>query len=482
MIALIFILKLQKLVMIMNQIKQVFLIVLILMFSSSIFASGFYLDSSVNEFQIYTSNEKPQIQLEFESKSSEQLQVEKIKFDGTSISYTNLPRNISPNEKVNLNFTFPNSVDLVSNSVDVELEVKPTNELISDELELVGDPLEFTVNYLPSNTAITHYSSQKSPLKQVLSFGPIIRGDDEELHLHFEHRIVKYEFQVDNQYFTSEEFISSELQDIPDTVSIDVSSLNSGSYDVTVAYENIAGDVNVQTFILTIADLPLAITKVYNKADSNSYPYYFNSKFNTNEIYASSRNYDLVFETNYEATCYFEQAVEFKDYFNVIPITNQVKEHRIPIELFQSSVRKAGMWIMCENVQSPFKEEERVYLSEKIFNEKTLIDFIYLDSQNDFDITYSYPKEIITFTPPIVEAHTNHDSFCEYSVTNKENYVLMQANSNYLEHKKNDSINFPLGNIVVNLKCTDKVYNIAEERLEFEVKSSKRYSISIMGT
>ena len=446
---------------------SIFLVSLTLSYSSQ-----FYLDTQNQEYQVFTSNIDPQLSLNFTSKSLEDLYINRAWFNSVLVEDSPFPIQISPLSSQIMDISLPSSIDLRVENVDIELELSSNQESQDSSLETTGDPLKFTLHYISNNTKVLYYSSLDNLEEQELTTEAILRGDDDELYLHFNNRITQYDLQLNGETFSYKEFVSVVLQDMYDTITIDMTSLQSGEYDASLLYTDIAGNTYTQDFILIIADLPLEISKVYSKVDSNTYPYYYHPNFQTQEIYSSSRNYNIQFETNYNATCYVEQVTEFKPVFDVEPFSTQKKKHSIPVEIFDSSHLKRGMWIMCENLNSPYKDEERVYLSEKLFGEQSLLDFVYLPSQ-EFEITYIYPREIVTHSTPRIEAQTSHESFCEYALFNKENYTLLAPSSNFLTHTKEDSQDLGLGDITVYVRCIDKLYSIKEETLNFEIDPQK---------
>ena len=469
--------------------KKLFLIFLIsCLLYSPIYSSQFYDDVFANQYVVYTPNEQPTIELSLESKSSQELQVSRIFFDGIAREYPFLPVNISPNEEIDLSFLTPSNVDVTSNEVQVELEIIPASEELEDlNLELIGDPRQFVIRYLKNNTEITQYFSQRNPELQPLALDPILRENDERLTLLFSNPIVAYQAYFENEsldfeFFQSEEFTSSIISDIPNQAELDISFFNPGTYTIQMYYKDIAGSEYLETFTLTIADPPLEIVKVYSREDSSSYPYYFNPIFDTNTVHSNIKNFDFVFETNHEATCYFRTLSTFReiedDTLLPQPFSSRAVEHRLSIEIPQNSDRLEGVWIMCENELSPFRKEERVYTSEEMFNSKTLISFVHLPTRNDFEITYVYPTGIVTATSPVIEAHTSHKSFCEYSFTTTGSRILMDFNDDFTQHFRNDSTVFNIGANTVFLRCIDELFNIDEKTLTFTIDPSQGTQIT----
>ena len=451
--------------------KGVLIVLLLSSIMLSSYATNFYFDESTNNHVIYTSNTIPSIELNLQSQSSEELSIDRILFDTESETYPFLPQIIQPYEEVDVSFILPSDLDLTREDIDVNLEISIPNNLIDDNLDLVGDPTEFQIRYIPDNTQIVQYSSFRDPQKKLLS-SPILRGDDSDFKLYLNNNISFYEVQIDGVFFDSNSYDVSRLQDLIDVIELDISSFESGSYQIVIFHRDVAGNENSITFTLTIADLPLQVTKVYSRADSQTYSYYFNRSFGGTEFNVNSfqRMFNFEFETNFNATCYVERVSEYRDYFNSEPETIQQLKHVVSIDIPTPSTTLEGIWIMCENTDSPFMEEERVYLSEVMFGNKGLIDFQFIEQRTDFEITYFYPTGIVTFSPPRVELHTNYKSFCEFSINNRGNYILMSnLDEDGLKHYNNNSLNSILGNVTLYSRCVDELYNVDEMELNFEI-------------
>lgn len=455
---------------------RVFLLITLLSMSALIsHSANFYEDTENEEFFFYTSNPSPTIDLSIESQSNSVLRVDSILFNSESREYNFLPQEILAYESANISFNFPQNLinELAQNAVFVELEISSSSTNTQNSVKTIGDPTSFNIEYIDS-TQITHYSSQKEPSKNPLSQVIVLRGNDEEITFHFNNKIVEYDISIGSQISDSASFESNILSEVPNQFSTNIQNLRPGTYPVEIFYKDIAGNENIESFEISISNPPLEISKVYSMQDSKEeYNYYFNSKFNENRIYSNTKTFDMAFETNYEASCYIEQVGEFKDSFDVNPKTEQVKTHSLSINMPSSSSMLQGMWVMCEDVRSNFREEERVYLSEKLFENKELIDFEYIEPRDDFTINTARPNGVITYTPIKLEATTNYPSVCQYSISNQTNYMSSNTSSNFLQHFKSNVLPVNEGEFEVDVTCIDKLYNTDTKILDLEIDTSQ---------
>mgnify|MGYP006267613379 CR=1 FL=1 len=446
-------------------------------FVSNSYSSNFYEDLENENFVYYTSNSNPQIELEIDSQSNSILTINSILYNSEPRQYTFLPQEILAFGSADVTFNFPQNLvsELRQNPISVELDISSSSSNFGNNIKTIGDPTSFFIDYI-NRTTIIHYSSKKDPSLKSLSQILIMRGDDSEITFHLDNKIVEYEIQIGSQINESGIFSSNILGEIPNQFTTEISTLEAGRYPVEIYYKDIAGNEEIKNFELAISNPPLEITKVYSMQDSKSlYNYYYNSKFNENKIYSNSRNFEFVFETNYEASCYIEQVSEFRDFFNANSKTNQVRTHVLNISIASTSSQKDGIWIMCEDVNSNFREEERVYLSEKLFQNRELIDVEYIESRNDFSITSARPSGVITYTPIRLEATTNYPSVCEYLISNTEQSRNLDSNfsANFLRHYKSNVLPINEGEFDIEISCTDKLYNIDTTTLNIEIDTSR---------
>lgn len=452
-----------------------FIAVFFLIFSMPLVnAVSFFEDTTTGVFNYYTANPNPIFEVNFESRSSQVLVINSVEFNRVNRDLPSLPMDIEPFQSVELTFPLPSDLQFDDGNSQLEVWFDIFARGVrnnSRDVEIAGDPSRFVVHYISEQTQVTHYSSQKNTQRTPLSQFLILRGDDEFVEFHFNNPIVEYEVVINSQSVASRSINSRVLDDIPSTVRVETSQLSSGTHPVRIFAKDITGREFTQEFDLTVANPSLRITRVFTNEDDSSLGYYFNRRFEGLDVYTSQREFALTFETNFNASCYLQRVEEFRESFNVNPITNQVTFHELPIELFDRSDVLEGIWVMCEDVNSPFREEERVYLSEEMFGQRELFNVRFLSSRDDFEIINARPEGIVTYSPITIEATTNYPSFCEFQILDSNSWQSLNtdSSSNFLNHRREGVLSNQEGEIEVVIRCRDQLFNTDTTSLNIEI-------------
>ncbi|MFP4402171.1 MAG: DUF3244 domain-containing protein [Candidatus Nanoarchaeia archaeon] len=434
----------------------------------------FYQDRETEEFTTYVSTVEPTIDVSITSESNRVILFERVLYNQIEQNIDEVPFELEPKESRDFVLNIPNNekIDLLSEDVDVEIVIESINSNNQQtSIELIGDPSSFTISYIsPTQTQATSYETS-STSQNINSSEPItLSNTDEFLQIDFSEPIVEYIATVDEEELSAKTFDSNFKDEIPSLIELDTSNLGPGEYSLNLQYKDIAGNELEEEFTLNVLGPPLEITRIYTKRDSNEYDYYFNSRFPENNIYTSSKSFNIEFETNREANCYQERVNQFRETFNVEPVTTNTKEHSIPIS--EEDIVPEKNWIMCEEVNSTQSEPSRTYLSENMFDAQVLFGIVHLDEQSDFEITNFRPQGVVTSSPFTIEATTNYDSVCEYRFETKgDSYTPMDFESgNLLTHFKEGIISSnDSENLIGDVLCVDKLGNEDSTDVDIEL-------------
>ncbi|MFT4244037.1 MAG: hypothetical protein ACMXYB_01115 [Candidatus Woesearchaeota archaeon] len=449
----------------------------ILCLSVNSHAISFYEDKNGTKI-VFTTNLNPMISLNLESMSNSILVVEEILVNGIKREYPNLPRNIEPFNSVELNFLIDfDDVMINSSNTSVVININSQDES-SQSLDTLGDPTQFKINYVPSQIELSKYKVQtkdSTQIENIENSNILIREGDLNFVLEFPVYLTEFDVRLDSQIIKNEKFNSKKLSDLPRSIEIDTSSLAKGSYDFQVTYKDVSGNSRILNLNLIVLDKPLEITKVFSNVDDSSYGYYFDTRFSNSEIFTNSRNFEIVFETNQEASCYKEELDSFNEFVTASPITNQVISHRIPIEI--SGSNQNGVWIMCENIDSQTEEADRVYLSESIFGLRGLFSIKLLQEETPISILSAEPSGLVTSEPIIIDIRTSSMGICEYEIESLEIFSILDMSENFTRHRKTDVLSSQQGEFEILINCFDRLYNRASKTLNLNIDSTQQIRI-----
>ncbi|MCH8519473.1 MAG: hypothetical protein LAT82_01835 [Nanoarchaeota archaeon] len=456
-------------------IRLILVIMLIGSILSTVNATSFYQDNE-GKYLVFTTNSNPLISLNLESRSNSVLVVDEILINNVKREYSNLPRQIQPFTSVNLNFEIPLVETLSSTPIQIKIN---SLDSTSQELEIAGDPTQFHLKYVDSQqSTLTSYrveSNGNISLNQLENSNIIIREGDSRVFLDFPLELIEYDVRINSNLEKDMSTTSKKLAELPKIISLDTSSLTKGNYPLQITYRDVTNQVKQLNLNLLVLEEPLKITKVYSNQDEMSYNYYFNTKFSDSEVYSNSRNFDLVFDTNQEASCYKEELATFNDFVTSTPLTNQVTTHRIPISI--ENARENGIWIMCQNLNSSFAELDRVYLSEALFNKRDLFSAVFLENIQPIRIISAEPNGLLTSEPIIIDARTSSRGVCKYSVESLEISSDLDSTEEQTRHRKTNVLASQRGEFEIKIDCFDRLYNTDTKTLQINIDSTEQIRI-----
>lgn len=470
------------------KLRNIFLIyLLILLCSVSLInassQSNLFFEDENGVFYRFTDKTNPQIALNLISQSNSLLIIDSIKLNNEDYIISQIPMNIQPfSQNNNLVFNLPtsdSSVDLLMSDVKVDIGIVSTTD---DEVRLVGNPTNFFISYTTNNVNVSSYTIQNFD-GQVSSFNEIedskilLNEEDLKLTLNLNVGVIEYIVRADSDLVISHSIDSQKLDNLLDTIEIDLSQFSSGVYSFEIYYVSKTG-IPGETigFDLVVLDRPLRISKVHSNRDDSSLGYYFDGQFSNSQVFAAREEFSFKFETNRPATCYKGQLSSFQNFVPRPAITEQQTVHEIPISMDENL--KLGVWIMCEDLDSDFKEFDRVYLSEGLFGEKKLFSILLLDDISPIQISSSEPNGLLTSEPVTVDVTTTTMGVCLYSIEGYTTNGSLNPTEGRTRHTRSNLLASHQGGAIIDVICYDRLFNKDSVELSINIDSTQDIKIT----
>ena len=444
---------------------------------------NFFFQDEDGVFYRFTDRLNPEITLNLVSESNSILVIESVKLNNEIHNIQQLPLEIQPFSVDNeLVFTIPSSnpnINLLDSDIKVDFEIISSSD---EDVTLVGNPTNFFISYINGDTNITSYAIENSQ-GETTSFDGIqesrilVAQDDSKLTLTLGQDIIQYRVRADSNLVTSSSSSSTKLSELSNTIEIDLSQFTNGVYSFEVFYTTKTGvPGEIISFDLVVLDSPLRITKVHSNKDDSSLGYYFDTRFSNSQVFSSRQNFNFKFETSRPATCYKAQLSNFQNFVPRPAITQQETTHEIPISMDENM--KLGVWIMCEDMDSEFREFDRAYLSEGLFDEKKLFSILFLDDVSPIEIVSSEPNGLLTSEPVTVDVTTNTQGVCLYSIEGYAVNDTLQSSQGGTRHVRSNLLASHQGGAIIDVVCFDRLYNLDSVELSINIDSTQDIAIT----
>lgn len=273
-----------------------------------------------------------------------------------------------------------------------------------------------------------------------------------------------------------------DISNYPVTVQIPTITLGltEGQYNLTITGKDLAGNANITTVQVLVLDEPISI-KLLSKKDNPQLSYYFETNYTSNyaintpwagKIYFTSKTLPISIETNKAADCYFSQ--QFNKSENIFSKLYEPLLGTSTIPKFDSTDGlKHTLTVTLGNTDNVLIgcKSKRRSVETIIIPQNSLFK---LEYYNKPEVTSEivYPTTLVTASNYIIKVKTSTPALCTYSLDNQQPTVM--AYSGNMTTHTSLSITSPETRQRFNLyvKCFDRMMNIAEQTLVYDVDTS----------
>lgn len=430
----------------------------ILLLLSFVNAIGVY--DNDGGFTYFISNPQPTINLTLQT-TGDIVEVDVVELFINEDTYSlDLSERLNPGQTRTLSFNIINDFlvqdPLTTNdSVSMKVTVLDTTR---KEVNVRGDPTEFSIELDTKNPIM---------LSPVAGQEFLIEEESVDLTFTFSEPIMytairvdgdlKEELDVDEPEFSSysaEHFFT-----------FDSTDLEPGRNDISVVFEDLAGNRGTQDFVIFYRGIPLQ-TKLLTSEDDSDLEYYFSKEYPqlfNRTIFSQEQEFTLSVETSKQARCYYSSSlIDFAPLGEVTPKLEMGTSDNRTHSIIVNTVFEDQIWIGC---QSPEYEADIAYLNDWMGYPNQLIK-VRKNTGAELDIIEILPDSLVSTTPFDVDVLTSTKAACLYTFASFSG-VIMQT-ENLVSHKATDipAVN---GNYDLTVTCLDVLNNRVTESQPIEI-------------
>ena len=438
--------------------KTILIFLTFILFTNLIF-SFFIIDEKGKNFY-YTNNENPTINISILNGEKYSL-IKNISLDNYTITKN---QNLTPFENISFDISFENFGTLnKSKSSFFKINIL---DIIGNPAQTSGSPKSFYIKY--ENETLKLLSPNMINLKT----------KNENFNLNFNRKIKKIKIlNKNNLEVYNNNFIFSDISEI---LSPRLILQDSENHKFKIIAYDFYGNELQKNISISVQGSRTFEVNLITKKENSTLKYFFDDEINkkypnffNGKIHSSENTFIFQINTSKPATCYKKNSANFEPLLDLYFSQNDTFKsknkllHKINLTIIGD---KFEFWIGCK---SDFSEVGYV----KQFGEK-LIEFKKFEENGNFIYINYIPKILQTSKNQNFFLSTNHNSICKkniYKNTNN-NYDFFETTSEKQHIESNQQFTSE-GFYNFDFKCFNKVYDLIDEKTNYEYNSSKGFRI-----